>query len=155
MNVLIELAAVFLRLGLLAFGGSTAILPEMERQVVEQHAWLTRTQFLDGFAFGGSYAEPGAADGYFRGVSRRRRNGCDRRSSGHNSSDDTTCRTCYNAMACPATLPMAGSAAARSRRRCSRPYCGWRVRDIAPGDRGRGYVSGRRYRLCDALAIPP
>lgn len=49
---LVLLALVFLRLGLLAFGGSTAILPEMERVVVGEHGWLTHQQFVDSFALG-------------------------------------------------------------------------------------------------------
>lgn len=52
MGELQALAAVFLRLGLLAFGGSTAILPEMERVVVGEQGWLTRQQFVDSFALG-------------------------------------------------------------------------------------------------------
>jgi chromate transporter len=52
MDDLATLAWVFLRLGLLAFGGGTAILPEMERQVVDIHGWLTPEQFVDSFALG-------------------------------------------------------------------------------------------------------
>jgi chromate transporter len=51
-NDLLLLFWVFFRLGLLAFGGSTGILPELERQVVEEHAWLTRREFVDSFALG-------------------------------------------------------------------------------------------------------
>ena len=43
---------VFFRLGLLAFGGSTGILPELERQVVEEQAWLSHQEFVDSFALG-------------------------------------------------------------------------------------------------------
>jgi chromate transporter len=49
---LLLLLAVFLRLGLLAFGGSTAILPELERQVVYEQGWLTRQELVDSFALG-------------------------------------------------------------------------------------------------------
>lgn len=52
MSPLLQLALVFGRLGCLAFGGSTAILPELDRQIVEEHAWLTQRQFVDGFALG-------------------------------------------------------------------------------------------------------
>jgi chromate transporter len=48
----LTVALVFLRLGLLAFGGSTGVLPELERQVVHEHAWLTPQQFVDSFALG-------------------------------------------------------------------------------------------------------
>ena len=34
---LLSLALVFLRLGLLAVGGSTGVLAELERQVVREH----------------------------------------------------------------------------------------------------------------------
>jgi chromate transporter len=43
---------VFFRLGLVAFGGSTAVLPELERQVVDEYGWLTRQAFVDSFALG-------------------------------------------------------------------------------------------------------
>jgi chromate transporter len=43
---------VFFRLGLLAFGGSTGVLPELERQVVQEQGWLTTQEFVDSFALG-------------------------------------------------------------------------------------------------------
>jgi chromate transporter len=49
---LVLLILVFLKLGLLAFGGSTGILPELERQVVGEYGWLTRQEFVDSFALG-------------------------------------------------------------------------------------------------------
>jgi chromate transporter len=49
---LIVLILVFLRLGLVAFGGSTGVLPELERQVVDEYQWLTRQEFVDSFALG-------------------------------------------------------------------------------------------------------
>jgi chromate transporter len=49
---LVLLALVFLRLGLLAFGGSTGLLPELEQQVVREHAWLSPQEFSDSFALG-------------------------------------------------------------------------------------------------------
>ena len=52
MSDLLLLFWVFFRLGLLAFGGSTGILPELERQVVDEHAWLTHQEFVDSFALG-------------------------------------------------------------------------------------------------------
>jgi chromate transporter len=51
-NELLELCAVFLRAGLLAFGGSVSVLPELERAVVLEHGWLTRREFVDSFALG-------------------------------------------------------------------------------------------------------
>ena len=52
MDDLLLLILVFLRLGLVAFGGSTGVLPELERQVVGEYGWLTRQEFVDSFALG-------------------------------------------------------------------------------------------------------
>jgi chromate transporter len=49
---LVSIAQVFLRIGLLAFGGSTGALPELQRQLVYEHAWLTPREFADSFALG-------------------------------------------------------------------------------------------------------
>ena len=40
MNDLLALAIVFLKVGLLAFGGSTGVLPELQRQIVHEQGWL-------------------------------------------------------------------------------------------------------------------
>ncbi|SDT90199.1 chromate transporter [Verrucomicrobium sp. GAS474] len=40
-----SLALLFGHLGLLAFGGGNTILPEMERQVVDVHHWMTAHDF--------------------------------------------------------------------------------------------------------------
>jgi chromate transporter len=42
-----ELFAVFLRLGLTAFGGPAAHIALMEREAVELRGWLTREEFMD------------------------------------------------------------------------------------------------------------
>src|SRR5439155_20792660 len=42
-----ELAAVFLRLGLTAFGGPAAHIAMMEDEAVVRRQWLTRERFLD------------------------------------------------------------------------------------------------------------
>ena len=46
----LEVFAVFLRFGLLSFGGALGILPEIEREVVLQRAWLEPRVFTDGYA---------------------------------------------------------------------------------------------------------
>ena len=43
---------VFLYIGLVSFGGGLAIVPEMHRQLVDVHHWLTAQEFADGYALG-------------------------------------------------------------------------------------------------------
>lgn len=57
MSTLAVLAAVFGELSLLAFGGTNSLLPEMQRQVVALHGWLTAQQFAALFAL--AQAAPG------------------------------------------------------------------------------------------------
>jgi chromate transporter len=45
--VLLELFIAFLRIGLFAFGGGTSFLPLIEREVVQNHHWLDRPEFLE------------------------------------------------------------------------------------------------------------
>lgn len=59
MTDLLDIALVFLRIGFLAFGGGLAILPEMERQVVDEKQWLTHREFVDSFALGQLTPGPG------------------------------------------------------------------------------------------------
>lgn len=54
---LIDLALVYGQLSLLAFGGGNAILPEMQRQVVDVHHWTTAREFTALFAL--AQAAPG------------------------------------------------------------------------------------------------
>jgi chromate transporter len=55
--VLATLAAIFAQLSLLAFGGGNSVLPEMQRQVVDVHGWMSARQFADLFAL--AQASPG------------------------------------------------------------------------------------------------
>jgi chromate transporter len=55
--ILLSLAAIFTELSLLAFGGGYAILPEMQRQVVDVHHWMSAQQFSAMFAL--AQAAPG------------------------------------------------------------------------------------------------
>ena len=57
MSRLVALAAIFAQLSLLAFGGGNSILPEMQRQVVAVHPWLTASQFAALYAL--AQAAPG------------------------------------------------------------------------------------------------
>ena len=57
MSTLAQLAAVYLQLSLLAFGGANAVIPEMQRQVVDVHHWMSAHQFAALFAL--AQAAPG------------------------------------------------------------------------------------------------
>jgi chromate transporter len=50
MATLLQIAAMFGVLSLLAFGGGAAVLPDMQRQAVDVHHWVTSREFLDMFA---------------------------------------------------------------------------------------------------------
>ncbi len=56
-TLLMTLAVLFFELSLLSFGGGNTILPEMQRQVVEIHHWMTAQQFSASFAL--AQAAPG------------------------------------------------------------------------------------------------
>jgi chromate transporter len=47
---LLQIAATFSLLSLLAFGGGAAVLPDMQRQAVLVHHWISSREFLDMFA---------------------------------------------------------------------------------------------------------
>jgi chromate transporter len=55
--VLASLGLIFAQLSLLAFGGGNSVLPEMQRQVVEVHPWMTASEFASLFAL--AQAAPG------------------------------------------------------------------------------------------------
>jgi chromate transporter len=59
MNDLFALAWTFLRLSFLAVGGGIGVVPEMQRQVVGIHGWLTARQFVDGYALSQITPGPG------------------------------------------------------------------------------------------------
>lgn len=48
--ILLQIAAMFAVLSLLAFGGGAAVLPDMQHQAVDLHHWVTAREFLDMFA---------------------------------------------------------------------------------------------------------
>jgi chromate transporter len=45
-----QIAGLFVVLSLLAFGGGTSVLPDMQRAAVDVHHWATASEFLDMFA---------------------------------------------------------------------------------------------------------
>jgi chromate transporter len=55
--LLVSLALIFAELSVLAFGGGNSILPEMQRQMVDVHRWMTAAQF--NALFGLAQAAPG------------------------------------------------------------------------------------------------
>lgn len=57
LDTLLALAVQFAILSLLAVGGAMAVVPEMHRQAVEVHQWMTERQFADLFAI--AQAAPG------------------------------------------------------------------------------------------------
>ena len=57
MEILLKLFLSFLKIGAFSFGGGYAMLPFIEREVVEVNGWLTGTEFLD--IIGISQATPG------------------------------------------------------------------------------------------------
>ena len=52
MNKLISLINVFALLSILAFGGGTAVLPQMKHEAVVQHQWVSADQFADIYSLG-------------------------------------------------------------------------------------------------------
>src|SRR5580693_6709844 len=56
-TVLIRLVLLFAGLSILAFGGGSGVLPDMQRASVDHYHWLTNKEFLDMFAI--SRAQPG------------------------------------------------------------------------------------------------
>lgn len=49
-GTLLQIMAMFAVLSFLAFGGGAAVLPDMQRQAVDVHHWVTAREFLDMFA---------------------------------------------------------------------------------------------------------
>lgn len=54
MNILWELYTTFVKIGLMTFGGGYAMLPILEREVVDKKKWATSEEILDYYAIGQS-----------------------------------------------------------------------------------------------------
>ena len=52
MKKYLELFVSFFKVGLLTFGGGYAMLPMLQREVVERRGWITEEQILDCYAIG-------------------------------------------------------------------------------------------------------
>ena len=58
--VLLQLLALFAGLSMLAFGGGTGIIPDMQRAAVDHYRWVTEHEFLDMFAISRAAPGPGS-----------------------------------------------------------------------------------------------
>ena len=54
LNILIELYLTFAKIGLFTFGGGYAMLPLLEREVVDKKKWASHEEILDYYAIGQS-----------------------------------------------------------------------------------------------------
>ena len=52
MNILLDLFLTFARVGVMTFGGGYAMLPILQREVVEKKGWATEEELMDYFAIG-------------------------------------------------------------------------------------------------------
>lgn len=52
MKLLKSLFISFFKIGLFTFGGGYAMLPMLQREIVERHGWVTEDEILDYFAVG-------------------------------------------------------------------------------------------------------
>ena len=64
---LIQLALLFGGFSLLAFGGGTAVIPDMQRVTVNTYHWVTAPEFLAFFAISRAAPGPGPAHTRFPG----------------------------------------------------------------------------------------
>ena len=51
-NVYIQLFATWFKMGLFTFGGGYAMLPMIQREVIEKHGWATEEEVMDYYAIG-------------------------------------------------------------------------------------------------------
>ncbi len=61
-SLLLELFVRFLKVGIVGFGGGWAILPIIEREVVEEAKWLSKSEYLNLVAIAGSTPGPVAVN---------------------------------------------------------------------------------------------
>lgn len=57
MNIYLDLFITFFKIGLFTFGGGYAMLPLLEKEIVDKKKWATREEILDYYAIG--QATPG------------------------------------------------------------------------------------------------
>ncbi len=59
-GTLLQIAALFSLLSMLAVGGGAGVIPDMQRATVDVHHWMTAPQFLDAFAISRAAPGPGS-----------------------------------------------------------------------------------------------
>ena len=52
MNILLDLFITFAKVGVMTFGGGYAMLPILQREVVDNKGWATEEELMDYFAIG-------------------------------------------------------------------------------------------------------
>ena len=52
MNIYLDLFITFAKIGVMTFGGGMAMLPMLEREIVENKGWCTEEELIDYFAIG-------------------------------------------------------------------------------------------------------
>ena len=52
LHPLVELYVTFFKIGIMTFGGGYAMLPLLQTEIVEKHAWATKEEILNYFAVG-------------------------------------------------------------------------------------------------------
>lgn len=52
MNLLWQLFCAFARVGVMTFGGGYAMIPILEREIVDRHGWATEEELMDYYAVG-------------------------------------------------------------------------------------------------------
>ena len=52
MKTLLQLFAAFARVGVMTFGGGYAMIPIMEREIVDRHGWASSEELMDYYAVG-------------------------------------------------------------------------------------------------------
>ena len=52
--ILLKLFAAFARVGVLTFGGGYAMIPMLEREIVDRHGWATSEELMERFVRGDS-----------------------------------------------------------------------------------------------------
>ncbi len=62
MSLLLNLFLRFLKIGIVGFGGGWAILPIIEREIVEEAKWISKDEFLNVVAIAGSTPGPVAVN---------------------------------------------------------------------------------------------